>query len=92
MEMLNTGLKKYGINSAACMKRIICSYVKNAVQEKMARESASHFSRIVEGLSRSDWALEYVTGTGIDFAIRIGRSERSCENVFKKCKPSFWVF
>lgn len=41
---------------------------------------------------RSDWALEYIEGTSLEYAISVGRSEKDCQRIFKKCDPNNWFF
>lgn len=90
MENLNESLKKYGIDSSACMNRIMCTYVKNSVRAKRSRKKVSHFNKILEGLSRSDWAMEYVAGTEVESAVRVARSDEKCESFYSKCRPGAW--
>lgn len=50
---LNQALVKYGIDTNACAQRMVCVFVKNAViDRKVKKKSASHYNRIIEGLSR----------------------------------------
>lgn len=50
---LKEGFVKYGFNTHECTQRMVCGMVKNALHDrKLNGKSASHFSRIVEGLSR----------------------------------------
>uniref|UniRef100_A0A336MFK7 CSON000713 protein n=1 Tax=Culicoides sonorensis TaxID=179676 RepID=A0A336MFK7_CULSO len=83
--LLNTALERYGIDTNVCAQRMVCMYVKKAVIERKARRrSASHLSRLVEGLSRSDWAMEYIEGTSFEYAVNLGRSESDCSRIFKQ--------
>lgn len=53
LDMLNTALNRYGIDTSSCVKRIACVYVKRAVHEKRMRGvNMSKFNKILEGLTR----------------------------------------
>lgn len=92
METLNVALKKYGFDSGACMQRIVCAYVKNSMRAKESRGKMSHWNKIIEGLSRSDWAMDYVAGTDIETAIKVARNEDNCKSFYKRCRPAAWFF
>lgn len=67
--MLNQALVKYGnMDTNVCVQRIVCLIVKNAVIDRKAKgKSASHYSRVIDGLSRYDW---WFTMKKLEFSVQ----------------------
>ncbi|XP_055524549.1 uncharacterized protein LOC129718138 [Wyeomyia smithii] len=85
LEAVDKSLQKYDIDSTACAQRVVCWYVKESMNN-VQEQRASTLDTLVNGLSSSDWAMKFTTGSAIDDAIRAGRRNANCEQAFPVCR------
>lgn len=55
-------------------------------------QEMSNVDIILEGITRSDWIMRYISGTAIEDAVRTGRSGKSCDKVFCTCTVNLQFF
>uniref|UniRef100_A0A336MF90 CSON000712 protein n=1 Tax=Culicoides sonorensis TaxID=179676 RepID=A0A336MF90_CULSO len=86
VETFDKTLAKYNIDSTACVQHSICVRVQKSYKKVLKNErEASNLDIILEGITRSDWILRFISGTAIDDAIQVGRSKKNCDKVFSSC-------
>lgn len=93
LEVLDKTLSNYNIDTTACVQHSICVRVQDSIQKlsKSSRE-ASNLDIILEGITRSDWIMRYISGTAIEDAIKTGRNGESCDKVFATCTVNLQFF
>lgn len=52
----------------------------------------SNLDIVLEGITRSDWIMRYISGTAVEDAIQTGRSGKSCDKVFSTCTVNLQFF
>lgn len=85
LEAVDKSLQKYSIDSTACTQRVVCWYVKEAMNN-VQEQRASKLDTLVNGLTGADWAMKFTAGTAIDDAIRAGRRNINCEQAYPDCR------
>uniref|UniRef100_A0A336N4K9 CSON011571 protein n=1 Tax=Culicoides sonorensis TaxID=179676 RepID=A0A336N4K9_CULSO len=89
-EAIDSTLSKYDIDTTACIQHKICERVQKSIKKvNQNMPDTSHFDNIIEGLTRSDWSMKYVSGTAIEDAIQTARLGKNCNRVFASCSYRF---
>lgn len=86
---MNNALLKYDLDFKACSQRVICWHVKESLVN-VEENKASKFDHIINGLTSSDWAMQFLN-TSRNFqawnqAVTTARTGHNCEATFSFCK------
>lgn len=84
MYMLEHSMNRYNLDASACSQRVTCWMVKNSMVN-VANGRANQMDRIIEDVTRAEWAKEFIQGTPIDEAIHVGRDLNNCEKTYSSC-------
>uniref|UniRef100_A0A1B0CDQ5 Uncharacterized protein n=2 Tax=Lutzomyia longipalpis TaxID=7200 RepID=A0A1B0CDQ5_LUTLO len=84
---LDTYLGQNNIDSASCMQRAVCSYVKSS-EANMRSGAADQMDQIIHEISRNSIVEYMLDGTPIKEALENGRNDRAgtCETLYPGCR------
>ncbi|XP_059610942.1 uncharacterized protein LOC132257903 [Phlebotomus argentipes] len=84
---LDTYLGQNNIDTASCMQRAVCTYVKSS-EKNMRSGAADQIDQIIHDISRNSIVEYMLDGTPIKEALENGRSDRvaKCEILYPGCK------
>lgn len=93
LETIERALAKYNIDGTACIQHSICQRVQESLQQvSKGRKEATTVDIVLEGISRTDWILDFISGSAIEDAIHAARYKKSCDNAFPSCKVNLKFF
>lgn len=84
-------LAKYNIDTVACVQRSICVQVKDS-RQKIMEKTGTVFDVVIEGISRTDWMLNFISETAIEDAINVAKQEKDCDRSFPTCSVNLKFF
>ncbi|GAB0097693.1 uncharacterized protein DMENIID0001_133590 [Sergentomyia squamirostris] len=84
---LDTYLNQNNIDTASCMQRAVCSYVKSS-EQNMRTGAPDQMDQIIHEISRNAIVEYMLDGTPIKEALENGRSDRAgkCEVLYPGCR------
>lgn len=77
---MDNGLAKYNIDGTNCFQRMVCEKVKKATTHTDDKLNA-----LITAVTHSEWAMKFVSGTAVEYAIDMAKTERDCNEVFNQC-------
>lgn len=80
---MEDSLSKYNIDATSCIQRRICERVKNSMTREA--ENGAMMDKFIATMANSDWAMKFISGTAIEQAIQMGKSDRSCIDMLSNC-------
>lgn len=87
LDNIDKALLKFDFDTTACTQRTICWYVKNSYSNVLENK-ASQMDKVISGISGADWALQMISNTAWDDAVKAGRRGVNCELTYANCKLS----
>uniref|UniRef100_A0A336MX15 CSON008574 protein n=1 Tax=Culicoides sonorensis TaxID=179676 RepID=A0A336MX15_CULSO len=92
-EMFDKTLAKYNIDSVSCIQRTICVRIKESRTRIMKnRILASKLDTIIEGVSRTEWILNFIAETAIADAVKVAQRNENCDLAFPTCSVNLKFF
>lgn len=87
MHSISNFLDENSVDSAACVKRMICSSVRNS-EYNLENQTADQIDQWIYGLTDNSFVKYMVNGTQINEALDIGKRKngQDCGEVYKECK------
>lgn len=86
LDNIDKALLKFDFDTTACTQRTICWYVKNSYTNVLENK-ASQMDKVISGISGADWALQMISNTAWDDAVKAARGV-NCELTYANCKLS----
>lgn len=83
---LDTYLNQNNIDTASCMQRAVCSYVKSS-EKNMQTGTSDQIDHIIHDISRNSIVEYMLDGTPIKEALENGRNDKvnKCEIIYPGC-------
>lgn len=87
MSGISNFLDENRVDSAACVKRMICSSVRNS-EYNLENQTADQIDQWIYGLADNSFVKYMVNGTQINEALEVGKRKtgEDCAVVYKDCK------
>jgi len=87
LTMLDEALRKYDIDSSACVQRGVCSYVRQAARNVLEGRAEST-DLILDGLATNSYVASWLDGSAVLEASNAGRSGVDCGATYPSCTLS----
>lgn len=89
-QSIDKTLTRFNIDTAACAQKTVCKIVQKSMKEIQVKgDDATLLNTVLEGITRSDWAMKFVDGSAIGDAIRVARDKKNCVKSYSACKVDF---
>lgn len=87
MLSISNFLDENNVDSTACVKRMVCSSVRNS-EYNLENQTSDQIDQWIYGLADNSFVKYMVNGTQINEALQTGkrRNGQDCNEVYKECK------